>query len=127
MDRTVVDAFLTMPERNRFVRGMVAWTGFRQEAVLYRRAVRAVGDTQWPLQKMLHFATDAIVLFSLAPLRVATWLGLLATGVALVGVVSVPVICLFGDVWVSGWAALFIAILFPERGGAGRPLPGVSQ
>ena len=58
MDRAVVDAFLAMPERDRFVRAMVAWTGFRQEPVPYRRAVRAAGETKYPSGKMLRLAID---------------------------------------------------------------------
>ena len=81
MDRKVVDAFLAMPERDRFVRGMVAWTGFRQEPVRYRRAARAAGE--YPFGKMLRFAADAIP--SSAPLRLAIWLGFAASGLALAG------------------------------------------
>jgi len=56
MDRCVVDAFLAMPERDRFVRGMIAWVGFRQEPVYYQRQARSAGETKYPLRKMLHFA-----------------------------------------------------------------------
>ena len=85
MDRKVVDAFLAMPERDRFARAMVAWTGFRQEPVPYRRAARAAGETKYPFGKMLRLAIDGILSFSLAPLRLATWLGFLASGLALAG------------------------------------------
>ncbi len=123
MDRTVGDAFLAMPERDRFVRGMVAWTGFRQEPVLYRRAARLAGETGWPLRKMLRFAVDGIVSFSLAPLRLATWLGLLAAGLALAGIVYAVALRLLTDAWVSGWTSLFIAILF--MGGVQLVLLGI--
>ena len=112
MDRTVVDAFLALPERDRFVRGMVAWTGFRQEAVPYHRAARAAGKTKYSFNKMLRFATDGLVSFSLLPLRLATWLGLLAVGLALSGIVYALVLRLFTAVWVSGWTSLLIAVLF---------------
>ena len=102
MDRTVVNAFLAMPERDRFVRGMVAWTGFRQEPVPYRRAARVAGETGWPLGNMLRFATDGLVSFSLLPLRLATWLGLLAAGLALSGIVYALVLRLCTAVWVRG-------------------------
>ena len=73
MDRTVVNAILAMPERDRFVRGMVAWTGFRQEPVPYRRAARLAGETGWPLRKMVRLAIDGLVSFSPpCPLRLAT-------------------------------------------------------
>ena len=112
MDRAVVDAFLAMPERDRFVRAMVAWTGFRQEPVPYRRAVRAAGETKYPFGKMLRLAIDGILSFSLAPLRLATWLGLLASGLACAGIVYVLVVRIFTDLSVSGWASLLVAVLF---------------
>ena len=112
MDRAVVDAFLTMPERDRFVRGMVAWTGFRQEPVPYRRAARAAGETKYPIRKMVRLAMDGIVSFSLAPLRLATWLGLLALGLAAAGIAYAVVLRLFTAAWVPGWSLLLISILF---------------
>ena len=112
MDRAVVNAFLAMPERDRFVRGMVAWLGFRQEPVPYRRAARVAGETGWPLRNMLRLATDGLVSFSLLPLRLATWLGLLAAGLALSGIVYALVLRLCTAVWVSGWTSLLIAVLF---------------
>ena len=112
MDRKVVDAVLAMPERDRFVRGMMSWTGFRQEPVPYRRAARAAGETKYPFGKLLRLAIDGIVSFSLAPLRLVTWLGFLASGLALAGIVYVLVLRLFTAVWVSGWASLLVAVLF---------------
>jgi dolichol-phosphate mannosyltransferase len=112
MDREVVDALLAMPERDRFVRGMVAWVGFRQEPVLYRRAARLAGETEYPLRKMLRFATDGIVSFSLVPLRIAAYMGFLAAGLALLGIVYALALRLFTDVWVTGWTLLFIGMLF---------------
>src|SRR6202050_4110455 len=87
MDRRVVDALMAMPERDRFVRGMVSWLGCSQTAVSYRRAARFAGHTKFSLFKMLRFATDGIVSFSILPLRVATWIGFAASAVALVGLI----------------------------------------
>ena len=87
MDRRVVDAFLSMPERDRFVRSMVAWTGFRQDPVPYRRAPRAAGESKYALEKMLRFAADGLLSFSTTPLRLAICLGLLTSGLALLGIV----------------------------------------
>lgn len=112
MDRKVVDALLAMPERDRFTRGMVSWVGFRQVAVPYQRAPRLAGTTKYPILKMLHFAADGIVSFSLLPLKLATWTGFAASGVALAGIVYALVMRLFTSIWVSGWTALFIAVLF---------------
>ena len=123
MDRKVVDAFLAMPERDRFMRGMVAWTGFRQEPVHYTRAARAAGETKYPLRKMLRLAADSVFSFSLVPLRLAVWLGFLAAALALLGVVYAFAIRFATNEWVPGWAALFIAVLF--LGGAQLVLIGV--
>ena len=112
MDRKVVDAFLTMPERDRFTRGMVAWTGFRQEPVEYARAARAAGETKYPFGKMLRLAIDGILSFSITPLRLATWLGFLSAGLALSGIFYALVLRLFTDSWISGWTSMLLAILF---------------
>ncbi len=74
--RQVLDVLLSMPEQHRFVRGMVAWIGFRQTAVPYRRDPRFAGTTKYPLRKMVIFAMDAITGFSVAPLRLSLYLGL---------------------------------------------------
>ena len=112
MDRRAVDVLLAMPERDRFVRGMVAWIGFRQEPVRYRRAARAAGETKYPVGKMLRLAADSILSFSLVPLRLAIWLGFLAAGLALLGIVYAFVVRLATDAWVPGWALTFIGIVF---------------
>jgi len=113
MDRRVVDALLAMPERDRFVRGMVSWLGFSQAAVPYHRAVRAAGVTKFSFFKMVKFATDGIVSFSILPLRLATWVGFAASGIALLGVVITVVERLMGvEGLVKGWASVLVAILF---------------
>lgn len=111
MDRKVVDAFLSMPERDRFVRGMVAWLGFRQEPVQYRRAPRLAGETKYPWRKMIRFAMDGVLSFSLTPLRLAIWLGFATAGTAVLGIVYALLVRLFTSQWVPGWALLFIACL----------------
>jgi polyisoprenyl-phosphate glycosyltransferase len=112
MDRRVVTALQSMPERDRFVRGMVAWVGFRQVAVPYRRAPRLAGESKYPLFRMLRFALDGVTSFSVAPLHLATWIGFASSALALIGVVYALVLRLFTNNWVTGWTALFIAVLF---------------
>lgn len=113
MDRCVVEALLSMPERDRFVRGMVSWLGFSQIAVPYRRAARAAGTTKFSLFKMLRFATDGIVSFSISPLRVATWIGFAASGLAVMGIILALLEQWFGVTGlVKGWTSTFIAVLF---------------
>jgi dolichol-phosphate mannosyltransferase len=89
MDRKVVDAFNALPERNRFVRGMICWTGFRTTGVRFDRAARFAGRTKYNYLKLVRLAIDSITGFTTAPLKIATWLGtLIALGAVLwVGVV----------------------------------------
>ena len=112
MDRTVVDAVVAMPERDRLTRGIIAWTGFRQESVHFDRKPRAAGETKWSLRNMLIFAADGILSFSFAPLRLATWAGFGAAGLALVGIMYALALRVFTGAWITGWTALFIALLF---------------
>ena len=114
MDRAVVDAILQMPERDRFLRGMVSWVGFRQIAVPYRRESRYAGGTKYPMLKMLRLAADAVVSFSFVPLRLAVWTGFFVIALALAGIVYAIALRFFFDPshWVRGWASLFVAILF---------------
>ena len=113
MDRRVVDALLSMPERDRFVRGMVSWLGFSQVAVPYRRLARFAGETKYPILKMIKFALDGIVSFSIFPLRLASWIGFLASGLAVCGIAVVLLeryLGFFG--LVKGWSSTVIAVLF---------------
>jgi len=113
MDRRVVDALLAMPERDRFVRGMVSWVGFSQTAVAYHRAARHAGTTKFSLMKMIRFATDGVVSFSILPLRLATWVGFAASALAILGITWAVIERLFGvSGLVKGWASLVIAVLF---------------
>jgi dolichol-phosphate mannosyltransferase len=102
-----------MPERDRFVRGMVSWLGFSQAAVPYRRAARAAGVTKFSLFKMVRFAMDGIVSFSILPLRLATWIGFAASGLAILGILITVVERLIGvEGLVKGWASMVVAVLF---------------
>lgn len=112
MSRAVVDVIRAMPERDRFVRGMVSWAGFRQTALPYRRAERFAGETKYPLKKMLKFATDGILSFSGKPLQASIGLGLSAAAISLLGIIYAIVMRFFTNVWVEGWTALMIAVLF---------------
>lgn len=75
MSRRVVEALKAMPEQHRFVRGLVAWIGFKQVPLPYTRQPRAAGTTKYPIRKMLRFAIDAVTGFSVLPLRVSSLLG----------------------------------------------------
>ena len=112
MSREVADALRAMPERDRFVRGMVSWVGFRQTALPYRRAERFAGRSKYPLRKMLRFAMDGILSFSTKPLQFSIALGLAASALAFLGIAYALILRLFTNIWVEGWTALMIAVLF---------------
>lgn len=112
LSRPVVDVLVHMPERVRFMRGLVSWVGFRQTGVTYSREKRFAGESKYPLWRMLRFALDGLTSFSSAPLQMAIVLGLVVTLVAfLLGAYSLY-IRLFTDTAVKGWTSLLIAITF---------------
>jgi dolichol-phosphate mannosyltransferase len=86
MDRRVVDAFNALPERNRFVRGLVCWTGFRATGVPFERAPRYAGKTKYNYIKLMRLAIDSLTGFTTAPLKIATWLGLMVSTAAILWV-----------------------------------------
>jgi polyisoprenyl-phosphate glycosyltransferase len=112
IDRRVAKALLAMPERDRFIRGMVGWLGFSQVAVPYRRAARVAGKTKYPLLKMVHFAADGIVSFSTTPLKMATYLGFGVSGLSILGILYALYVHFFVKGAVQGWASLLIAVFF---------------
>jgi len=112
MSRHVANALRAMPERDRFLRGMVSWVGFKQTALPYKRAERFAGESKWPLRKMLRFAIDGILSFSTRPLQMSVDLGMLCASLALVGILYALGLRLFTNIWVEGWTALIIAVLF---------------
>jgi dolichol-phosphate mannosyltransferase len=112
MDRKVVDALRSMPERDRFLRGMVSWVGFKQTMVPYRRAPRFAGTTKYPLLRMIRFAVDGILSFSIVPLRLATFIGFGASSLALVGCLWALGVRLFTNRWMPGWTSVMLAVLF---------------
>lgn len=110
INRRVLDVLLSMPEQHRFVRGMVAWIGFRQVGVPYKRDARFAGTTKYPLKKMIKFAMDAITGFSVAPLRLSLYLGL----GSVIGAILLTIFTLWS--WIArdtaaGWASIAIFVL----------------
>jgi dolichol-phosphate mannosyltransferase len=112
MSRRALNVLLDMPERHRFIRGMVSWIGFRQEPLLYDRRARAAGTTKYPIRKMLRLSADAITSFSTKPLALASWMGM-ACGLFATFLGVFTLISWFG--WfgrpnVTGWTSLMAAI-----------------
>ena len=111
LDRRVVDVLVKMREQHRFMRGLSAWVGFRQEAVLYERKERFAGETKYPLSKMVRFSLDAITSFSHVPLELATSFGFFLAGLSLLGILIAVIGRLFFGV-ITGQASTLILVLF---------------
>lgn len=111
-DRAVVDVINKMPEQHRFLRGMFAWVGFRQEPYLYDRDARVAGATKYPLVRMLRLSADGILSFSVKPLRAIMLSGLVMTAVAFIGGLYLLIVRLTGSAdFPPGVAGLFVALL----------------
>jgi len=110
LDRRALDALLSMRERNRFLRGMTVWVGYRQAAVTYHRDPRYAGETKYTLSKMLKFSLDAISSFSHRPLQLATLLGFLISTLAFIAIPVVVVLRLSGS-YLPGFGSITIAVL----------------
>jgi dolichol-phosphate mannosyltransferase len=111
MGPRAVAAFRALPERNRFIRGLVSWIGFEQIAVRYKRQARTQGETKFPVRKMLRFALDGITSFSYFPLRLATWTGFAVSALAFLYILVVIVLKAVGISW-PGYSSLMASILF---------------
>ena len=112
LDRKVVDTLKTLPERSRYVRGLVSWVGYRQTAVEYVREERYAGETKYPLRKMLKFAADALTSFSHKPLKISMILGILfiiaSIALFIVEIINVFVVYLLPEGMLSLFGLLFI-------------------
>lgn len=111
LSRRAADDLIAMPEHHRYVRGMVAWLGYDTACVSYVRESRVAGETKYPVTKMMRFATDGIMAFSIRPLRIATWLGLGVSIFAFLAAVWIVVGRLMGDRAVVGWTSTVVIVL----------------
>jgi dolichol-phosphate mannosyltransferase len=109
VNRKTLDAVLLMPERARFVRGMFAWAGFRQIGIEYTRAPRELGETKYPLRKMIRFATDAMTAFSTKPLKFATRMSFASLGFSALMMIYV-IYSLVIYQTAPGWASVVLVI-----------------
>lgn len=113
IDKKVRDVLLRIPEHNRYVRGLIAWLGFRQTDVMFERQARAAGVTKYPLKKMLKLAGDGITSFSYKPLRIATTIGIALSIFSFLFFIFVFVSRLFNlQVMEPGFATLMCVMLF---------------
>jgi len=112
LSRRALEALRRLPERQRFMKGLFAWIGFRQIGIPYDRAPRAAGRTKWNYWRLWNFALEGITSFSTAPLRLATYVGLATSGFAFCyGVWVIAKTLMFGEA-VRGYPTLMVVILF---------------
>jgi dolichol-phosphate mannosyltransferase len=113
MDRKVIDVFNAMPERNKYVRGLIGWMGFKQVPYQYARDPRFAGETKYTVSRMMKLATDGILSFSRKPLRLVVRLGLLSV-VAAIGIAAWAIIkrLLWVQETIPGWASTVAIMVF---------------
>jgi len=111
INRRVWEHLQQMPERQRYLRGMIAWVGLKQVPLIYDRAVRVNGRSNYPLSRMLHFALDGLTSFSVMPLRLSLWLSLGCGTLALLMLFYVGMSWLFLGT-IRGWTSLACIMLF---------------
>jgi dolichol-phosphate mannosyltransferase len=112
MDRRVVDQLVALPERNRYIRGLRAWVGFRQTSVPFERAARFAGAPKYNFRKSLALGINGIISFSKAPLRLAIWLGLVVSLTSFILGIYFIIEKLTTNLDVRGWASTVVIILF---------------
>jgi dolichol-phosphate mannosyltransferase len=110
MSRRALEALLAMPEQARFIRGMVAWIGFRQVPFAYDRQERFAGETKYPLKKMMRFALDALTGFSSAPLKLASHAGLWLSFGSVLLILYIAYAWLAGRI-IPGWTSLMLVVV----------------
>jgi glycosyltransferase involved in cell wall biosynthesis len=112
ISRRALDALLALRERHRFMKGLFAWIGYQQTAVLYDREPRYAGLTKWSYWRLWNFAVEGITSFSTAPLKIATYIGLLtAIGAFIYGIFMIYRTLVYGET-VQGFPTLIVVILF---------------
>jgi len=112
MDRRVVNALLALPERNRFMKGLFAWVGFRQTGVEFVREARVAGETSWNFIRLWNFAVDGLTSFSIAPLRMASMAGGAVSALAFAYALYLVIRTLVYGVDVAGYASIVVIMLF---------------
>jgi glycosyltransferase involved in cell wall biosynthesis len=112
LDRRVVDVLVRLPERTRFMKGLFAWVGFRQTAVVYDRLERHAGRTNWTYWRLWNFALDAITSFSSVPLKVWSYLGVAVSIFAFLYALFLAGLTIIRGVVVPGYASIMVAVLF---------------
>ena len=113
VDRKVVDVINSLPEHNKFLRGLFSWVGFKQEAYEYERQERYAGKTKYPLKKMLKLASDGIISFSTKPLKLVGALGIVSIIISIILLIYALISYIFKLNQLSaGWTSIIVAVTF---------------
>lgn len=112
IDRVIVEHLRNMPEKSKYIRGQIAWIGYKQTFVEYHRDARLYGTTNYPLKKMLRFALDGITAFSDKPLKIASGLGIFSAIISLLALVYALVSHFCFHATITGWTSLILSVLF---------------
>ena len=112
LDRRVVEAIKQLPERTRFMKGLFAWVGYKQTSILFDREPRFGGKTTWNYWKLWNFALDGITSFSLFPLKIWSYIGLVVSLISLLYASFLIMRTLILGIDVPGYASLMVAVLF---------------
>lgn len=111
VDRKVVDTINSMPEHNKFLRGLFSWVGYKQKAFEYERKERFAGETKYPLKKMLKLASDGIIGFSTKPLKLVGYLGMISIVISILVLIYSLISYIFNlNNLTAGWTSIMVAI-----------------
>ena len=114
IDRKVCDAMKRIKEKNRYMRGLVSWVGFKQTAVEYNREKRFAGVTKYPFTKMVRLAMNGITSFSYKPLKIATHMGFFISALSFLYLLHVLYLWLFTDATIAGWTSTVAMVSFTQ-------------
>lgn len=112
LDRRVVDVLRNLSENNVFLRGLVKWMGFSQYGIDYEPGIREFGETKYNARKMISLAINGITSFSTRPLRIASWIGLIASSIGFTYAIFAFIAFFFTDLNLTGWTSLIMAVIF---------------
>lgn len=112
LDRRVVDVLVRLPERTRFMKGLFAWVGFRQAAIVFDRPQRRAGNSKWGYWRLWNFALDAVTSFSSMPLKVWSYLGVIISLFAFLYALFLATLKVTRGIDVPGYASIMVAVLF---------------
>jgi len=113
IDRKIIDAFNNLKEKNKYIRGLISWMGYKQVPCYYEREERFAGETKYPFKKMLKLAMIGLFYFSKKPLKMATFFGLISVGIGLCYALIILLLKLFSSTFfVPGWTSIMFIIIF---------------